>query len=100
MTDVIAITGGASGIGLACAEACLAKGWAVAIGDLDETALDVVRKRFAGQKATFEKCDVSDEASVRAWLKNAAAQGRLAGVVNAAGIGGAAQTAQDVGLVE
>ncbi len=83
------ITGGASGIGLACAEALLAAGWKVGILDRDEKALDRVRKRFHGERAVrIGELDVTDEpAAISAVNGMAQAFGRLDGVLNSAGIG-------------
>ncbi|WP_406054718.1 SDR family oxidoreductase [Streptomyces sp. NBC_01077] len=81
------VTGGASGIGLATARALAARGAAVAVLDLDPEG---VREPLLGLKA-----DVSDDASVRAAVEEAAT--RLGGIdilVNNAGIG-AAGTVED-----
>jgi NAD(P)-dependent dehydrogenase (short-subunit alcohol dehydrogenase family) len=83
---IIAITGGASGIGLASARACLAKGWHVAVGDRDARAL-AAAETVLGSKATYTALDVTDEKSVDAWIAAAAARGKLAGLVTSAGIG-------------
>lgn len=45
------VTGGASGIGLACAEALLAAGWQVGILDRDEKSLERARRKFRGNRA-------------------------------------------------
>ncbi|MFC9701354.1 SDR family NAD(P)-dependent oxidoreductase [Streptomyces sp. NPDC056943] len=74
------VTGGASGIGLATARALAARGAAVAVLDLDPEG---VREPLLGLKA-----DVSDDASVRSAVEEAAT--RLGGIdilVNNAGIG-------------
>jgi NAD(P)-dependent dehydrogenase (short-subunit alcohol dehydrogenase family) len=83
------VTGGASGIGLACAEALLAAGWQVGILDRDEKALARMRERFRGEPAVrIGQIDVTDEpAAIVAVDAMAAAFGRLDGVVNSAGIG-------------
>ncbi|MFE5714011.1 SDR family NAD(P)-dependent oxidoreductase [Streptomyces sp. NPDC056501] len=81
------VTGGASGIGLATARALAARGAAVAVLDLDPEG---VREPLLGLKA-----DVSDDASVRSAVEEAAT--RLGGIdilVNNAGIG-AAGTVED-----
>jgi NAD(P)-dependent dehydrogenase (short-subunit alcohol dehydrogenase family) len=83
---IIAITGGASGIGLAAARAAVAKGWRVAVGDRDERALASAETAL-GDKATYTGLDVTDEAAVDAWIDAAAGRGRLAGLVTSAGIG-------------
>jgi len=83
------VTGGASGIGLACAEALLEAGWQVGILDRDEKALDRARKRFRNDRAVrIAALDVTDEpAAIAAVDAMAEAFGRLDGVLNSAGIG-------------
>jgi NAD(P)-dependent dehydrogenase (short-subunit alcohol dehydrogenase family) len=73
------VTGGASGIGYAAAERLLAHGAAVAVLDL----------RGSGPSGTeLFAADVTDDASVRAAVENAAARlGGLDVVVNNAGVG-------------
>jgi NAD(P)-dependent dehydrogenase (short-subunit alcohol dehydrogenase family) len=82
------VTGGASGIGLACVERLVAEGWRVALLDRDEKALAAVREKFGGNPAVrIAQADVTEEAGVeRAVQETAAAFGRLDGVVNSAGI--------------
>ncbi|MBD0271746.1 MAG: SDR family oxidoreductase [Acetobacteraceae bacterium] len=82
----LAITGGASGIGLAIAEAALAEGWRVTVADRDEAALARARAALDPVRATVAALDVTDEAAVDRWIAGAAASGRLAGAVSAAGI--------------
>jgi NAD(P)-dependent dehydrogenase (short-subunit alcohol dehydrogenase family) len=84
---VLAITGGASGIGLAIAEAALAEGWRVAIADRDEAALERARGATDPARSAFAALDVTDEAAVDGWIAGIGASGRLAGAVSAAGIG-------------
>ena len=83
------VTGGASGIGLACAEALLNAGWKVGIFDRDEKALDRARKKFRNNGAVrIGQLDVTDEpAAIAAVNEMAKAFGRLDGVLNSAGIG-------------
>jgi NAD(P)-dependent dehydrogenase (short-subunit alcohol dehydrogenase family) len=83
------LTGGASGIGLACAEALLNAGWKVGILDRDEKALERARERFRGERGVrIGQLDVTDEpAAVAAVSEMAKAFGRLDGVLNSAGIG-------------
>lgn len=83
---VLAITGGASGIGLAIAEAALAEGWRVAVADRDEAALERARGVLDPARSAFAALDVTDEAAVEGWIAGAAGPGRLAGAVSAAGI--------------
>lgn len=83
---VLAVTGGASGIGLAVAEAALADGWRVALADLDAAALKAVETRLGLDPASCTVLDVTDEAAVEAWIAAAAAMGPLRGLVTSAGI--------------
>ena len=84
--DVIAIvTGGASGLGGATAEALAARGVKVAIFDLNEATGAATAAKIGGK---FYKCDVSSEASIDAAF--AAARRELGAeriLVNCAGIG-------------
>jgi NAD(P)-dependent dehydrogenase (short-subunit alcohol dehydrogenase family) len=90
MQQTVLVTGGASGIGLAIAEAVLAEGWRVAIADVADKNLDHARARlepFAG-RTRFDKLDVADEAAVVAAIGRCENEfGALDGVVNSAGIG-------------
>jgi len=83
------VTGGASGIGLACAEALLRAGWQVGILDRDEAALARARKRLRDERGVrIAPLDVTDEPAVIAAVDAMAeAFGRLDGVLNSAGIG-------------
>ena len=62
------ITGGAAGIGEACARRLLAGGAKVSIWDRDAKALAAVRDKF-GAHAQGVQVDVSDEQSVIAAVK-------------------------------
>ena len=57
------VTGGASGLGLASAEALAEQGLKVAIFDLNEEAGEAAAKQIGG---TFHKVDIMDEQSVEA----------------------------------
>jgi NAD(P)-dependent dehydrogenase (short-subunit alcohol dehydrogenase family) len=83
---VLAITGGASGIGLAVAEAALAEGWRVALADRDAAALERGRGKLDPARSAFAALDVTDERAVEDWIAGVSASGRLAGAVAAAGI--------------
>lgn len=82
------VTGGASGIGLACVARLLAAGWRIGLIDRDEKTLAAARERFAGMPAVrIAQADVTDEPAIEAVVKDmAAAFGTLDGVVNSAGI--------------
>jgi 3-hydroxyacyl-CoA dehydrogenase/3-hydroxy-2-methylbutyryl-CoA dehydrogenase len=86
------ITGGASGIGRAVAQAMAEKGGRVAIFDLNETAGQEVAREL-GPGAWFEKVNVAEEGSVSAALaRTMSSFGALHICVNCAGIGSAHKT--------
>jgi NAD(P)-dependent dehydrogenase (short-subunit alcohol dehydrogenase family) len=84
--DITAIvTGGASGLGGATAEALAARGVKVAIFDLNEAAGQAIATKIGGR---FYTCDVSSEASIDAAFAAARADlGQERILVNCAGIG-------------
>lgn len=88
------ITGGASGIGLACASLFAQQGARVVIADRDEAvgrrAVDALVA--GGADAAFVATDVSDSGSVQAMIAaTLEVSGGLDYLVNSAGVGGAAQ---------
>lgn len=85
----VLVTGGASGIGLALAEALLAEGWRVVVADVAPAAVDAARAHLAihGNRVRFDVLDVTDESAVSAAIAAIARDfGPLQGVVNSAGI--------------
>lgn len=81
---VIAVTGGARGIGEATAKALAAAGARVAIGDLDVDLAEASALAYGGLAAPL---DVTSEASFTAFLDKVEAEfGRIDGLVNNAGI--------------
>lgn len=85
------VTGGASGIGRACAEAFAAVGSDVMIADRDEERGKVVAEALVaiGVRARFVSCDVRDAASVEAAVGACMdLLGRIDFAVNSAGLGG------------
>jgi 3-hydroxyacyl-CoA dehydrogenase/3-hydroxy-2-methylbutyryl-CoA dehydrogenase len=86
------VTGGASGIGRAVAQAIAAQGGRVAIFDLNEAAGLAVAGELGGG-AIFENVNVADENSVAAAVaKTMASFGAIHVCVNCAGIGSAHKT--------
>ncbi len=86
------VTGGASGIGRAVAQAIAAAGGRVAIFDLNEAAGRAIASELGGG-AIFESVNVADENSVAAALaKTMASFGAIHVCVNCAGIGSAHKT--------
>src|ERR1700730_17999822 len=83
------VTGGASGIGLACVERLSAAGWRIGIVDRDPHALARLGERFADDlKVRIAALDVTDEPAAKGVLGDTAQEfGRLDGIVNSAGIG-------------
>ena len=88
---VVIVTGGASGLGGATADAIVAGGGKVLIADVNE-ATGAEKVKALGAAARFVKCDVTSEADGVAVVEAASAMGTLRGLVNCAGIGRAAKT--------
>lgn len=87
--QVALVTGAASGMGLATAQAFAGAGAAVTLADVSEDALQkaVNKIKSDGGKAIGVLCDVSDEAGVAAMVeRTVAAFGRLDAAFNNAGI--------------
>jgi len=88
-SKVALVTGAASGMGLATAEAFAAAGAAVALVDLNGAAVRKVAERLvaAGHKAIAITCDVTDEAQVKKMVEQTvSAFGRLDAAFNNAGV--------------
>ncbi|RPI13974.1 MAG: glucose 1-dehydrogenase [Lysobacterales bacterium] len=86
---VVVVTGGASGIGLASAEACAAEGAVVVITDVNAALGDAESKRMvaAGLAVEFRHHDVTSEADWRRVVDDVVQRhGHLDVVVNNAGI--------------
>lgn len=81
------VTGGGSGIGLACARAIVEGGGRVMIGGRREDVLDSAAKSLGGN-AAWVRCDVTDDASVDAAVAATVTRfGTLHVAVNSAGMG-------------
>ncbi|KAK3066847.1 hypothetical protein LTR53_016630 [Teratosphaeriaceae sp. CCFEE 6253] len=91
---VIAITGGASGIGLALAKLLAQRGAKLSIADVAQQNLDKAGETLQGLVAGPEdlltmKCDVRQYSQVQDWLKATVDKfGRLDGAANLAGVFG------------
>lgn len=84
--SVAFVTGGASGLGRATAEALAGAGATVVVCDLPGSPGAQMAEALGG-KSTFAPADVTDEAAVNAALDTAVGLGPLRVVVNCAGIG-------------
>jgi NAD(P)-dependent dehydrogenase (short-subunit alcohol dehydrogenase family) len=87
----IFITGGASGLGEACARLMVQAGAKAVIADLNTEAGNALAKEL-GDAALFQQTNVTDEGSVQIAIKATLAHfGDLHGTINCAGIGTAAK---------
>lgn len=86
---VAAVTGAASGLGLAMAEALTSAGATVVLLDIDQAGLAAASEKIAsaGGRAETAVLDVSDRAAIRAAIDGIAARhGRLDAVIANAGV--------------
>ncbi|MBW3597157.1 MAG: SDR family NAD(P)-dependent oxidoreductase [Planctomycetes bacterium] len=79
------VTGGASGLGAACAVRFHAAGASVIAADRDAAKGEAIASQL-GERAAFVETDVTDPDSVQAAIDAASRLGPLRGVVNCAGI--------------
>ena len=86
---VFIVTGGASGLGEGTARMLAREGAKVVIADMQVEKGEAVAKDIGG---IFVKCDVSSEADGQAVVDKATSLGKLAGLVNCAGIAPAEKT--------
>lgn len=87
--QVALVTGAASGLGLATAQAFAEAGASIVLADVDEKAVQAAAKWLAdqGHKTLAVHCDVSDDAQVEAMVNDTVATfGRLDAAYNNAGI--------------
>lgn len=83
--DVVLVTGGASGLGLATVRAAVSAGAQVVIVDLPGSAGAALASEL-GHTVGFAAADVRDEVQVQAAVDQAVARGDLRVVVNCAGV--------------
>ena len=86
---VALVTGAASGMGLAAAQAFAAAGAAVVLADFREDAVQAETQKLvtSGHQAIAVRCDVSDEAQVQLMVARAVSEfGRLDAAFNNAGV--------------
>ena len=88
------VTGGASGLGLACARRLVAKGVKVVIVDLNREAGAAVEKELG---VTYAHGDVTNTDQINAALDAAEKLGTLRALVHCAGIGGAVRLVEKDG---
>jgi NAD(P)-dependent dehydrogenase (short-subunit alcohol dehydrogenase family) len=100
MTDkdsqVVAIVGGGSGIGAATARRLAARGWSVAVADVNRDGANAVAKSIADQRGIAEgfAVDVTSQDSVESMVAATVARfGRLDAMIACAGIIGPGPTA-------
>jgi NAD(P)-dependent dehydrogenase (short-subunit alcohol dehydrogenase family) len=94
------ISGGASGLGAACARRFSAGGARVLVADVNATAGEHLASEL-GDRARFARTDVTDEASVQRAVDQALETfGGLHGAINCAGIGVAQRTLASVAAFE
>ena len=97
LKDISIVTGSGSGIGRAIALKLANEGFHVAVIDLDETAARSTTRDIVSQGGTAEHfhVDVTDQSAMRSAVNDIAAEGRIKGLINSAGIaciGSLAQT--------
>jgi NAD(P)-dependent dehydrogenase (short-subunit alcohol dehydrogenase family) len=89
--QVFAITGGASGIGLATAKLLASRGAKLSLADVQDEALEQVAQelRATGTEVLTTKVDVRKSDDVDSWIKATVSQfGKLDGAANLAGVTG------------
>ncbi|HEY0297522.1 MAG TPA: SDR family NAD(P)-dependent oxidoreductase [Bordetella sp.] len=85
--EVVLVTGGVSGIGLAVTRGLVDEGWKVLAADISQETLAAAAKALPADRVRCVRMDVCDEQQVGEVLKAHEAFGPLAGLVNSAGTG-------------
>ena len=102
MTGMLIVTGGARGIGAACARLAAQRGWSVVVNysaSSDAAEAVVADIAVSGGNAIAVKGDVANEADVVALFDSAeAALGPVRGLINTAGILDSAATLAEISL--
>lgn len=94
------VTGGASGIGLACARLLASRGWSVVAADIDRDAAARVADELGPDHLGLQ-VDVTDETQVASVVEHVVDRyGRLDGAVNGAGVLGARLPVADTPVAE
>lgn len=83
----VVITGGASGIGFEVAALLSGKGWTIVLLDTNVETLTTACETLSIDQSQGIVCSVTEEADVEVAVKTATRFGRLAAIVNSAGIG-------------
>ncbi len=91
------VTGGASGLGLACARRLVAKGVKVVIVDLNRELGAAVEKELGSSNVVYAHGDVTNTEQINAALDAAEKLGTLRAMVHCAGIGGAVRLVEKDG---
>lgn len=89
---VFIVTGGASGLGEGTARMLAANGGKVVIADMNAERGEAVASEIGG---VYLRCDVSNEADGQAVVAKATSLGKLAGLINCAGIAPAENRRQE-----
>ncbi|KAL8763555.1 MAG: hypothetical protein Q9184_000681 [Pyrenodesmia sp. 2 TL-2023] len=102
---VIAITGGASGIGFATAHLLAARGATVSIADVQEdkltAATESIQKATPDTKVLAKRVNVASSQEVEAWFDEIVSQfGKIDGAVNLAGVTGKSTSSTFIADVE
>ncbi|KAJ6005143.1 hypothetical protein N7540_012942 [Penicillium herquei] len=94
---VIAITGAASGMGLATAKLLASRGAIISLADINEAAVKSAQESLSGKNHIYTVVDVRRSEDVDAWINSTVEKlGKLDGAVNMAGIISPAQPITEI----